>query len=102
MEMNKIKIKEEYNPLYIITFENKEDYDEAYANYPHSYIKNLLKNICKKKRSIYINKAPNPEDIIWKNLEFDKEHKYFINKFKNFGICLIYVAVPLLFKYLGN
>jgi len=101
-EMNKIKEKEEYNPLYIITFENKEDYDEAYAKYPHSYIKNILKNICNKKRSFYINKAPNPEDIIWKNLEFDKEHKYFINKFKNFGICLIYVVISFVIQIFGE
>jgi len=55
-----------------------------------------------KKKSVYINKAPNPEDIIWKNLEFDKEHKYFINKFKNFGICLIYVAVSFVIQIFGE
>ena len=60
-------IKSIYNPLHIITFHNKEDYEAAYSKYPHSYIKYAIKNICKKKNDIiYINKAPSPEDIVWK------------------------------------
>jgi hypothetical protein len=39
--------------------------------------------MCKKSIHIYANKAPKPEDILWRNLEFDKEYKYFINKFIN-------------------
>ena len=35
--MNEIKSKEIYNPLYIITFEKKEDYNNVYSNYSHSY-----------------------------------------------------------------
>ena len=57
-EMNAIKEKEIYNPLYIITFKNKEDYNNVYSKYPHSYIINTIKNLCKKKneRSFYITK----------------------------------------------
>ena len=90
-EMNEIKNKEIYNPLHIITFSNKEDYDRVYSNYPHSYIKHAIKNICKKKEStIYINKAPSPEDIVWGNLEYDKEYRYFKSKLENLGISLIF------------
>ena len=104
-EMNEIKSKEIYNPLYIITFEKKEDYNNVYSNYSHSYLKNIIKNIIKCKRdktSLYINKAPNPEDIVWKNLEFDKEYKYFINKLKNFGISLIYVVISFIIQIFGE
>ena len=92
-----------YNPLHIITFHNKEDYDAAYSKYPHSYIKHAIKNICKKKNNtIYINKAPSPEDIVWKNLEFDKEHRYFKSKLENFGISLIYIAISFAIQFLGE
>ena len=56
-EMNEIKNKEIYNPLHIITFSNKEDYDRIYSEYPHSYIKYLIKKCCKKNNSFYVNKA---------------------------------------------
>jgi len=101
--MNEIKEKEIYNRLYIITFEKKEDYDNVYSKYPHSYLKNAIKNICKRNStSFYINKAPNPEDIAWKNLEFDKEYKYFINKLKNFGISIIYVVISFAIQIFGE
>ena len=94
--MNDIKKREEqYNPLYLLTFENKEDCDNIYSKFPHSYLKEAIKGICKKKGSnIYINKAPNPEDIEWKNLQFDNEYNYFKNKFKNLGISCLYILVP--------
>ena len=104
-EMNEIKNKEIYNPLYIITFKNKEDYDKVYSSYPHSYIKKAIKNICKKNKnnySFYVNKAPSPEDILWQNLEFDKEYKYFVSKLKNFGISLIYVAISFVIQLIGE
>ena len=101
-ELEKIKENEIYNPLYIITFKNKEDYDRVYSEYPHSYIKNSLKSCCKKRNSFYANKAPSPEDIMWNNLEFDKEYKYFKNKFKNLGISLIYVAVSFVIQLIGE
>ena len=102
-EMNEIKNKEIYNPLHIITFSNKEDYDRVYSNYPHSYIKHAIKNICKKKEStIYINKAPSPEDIVWGNLEYDKEYRYFKSKLENLGISLIYIAVSFVIQILGE
>ena len=102
-EMNEIKNKGIYNPLHIITFQNKEDYDRVYSSYPHSYIKNAIKNICNKnKPSFYVNRAPSPEDILWQNLEFDKEYKYFISKLKNLGISLIYVAISFLIQLIGE
>jgi len=52
--MNEIKKNEIYNPLHIITFKNKGDYDRIYSSYPHSYIKNALKNICKKKIHVFM------------------------------------------------
>ena len=102
-EMNEIKNQEIYNPLHIITFQNKEDYDMVYSKYPHSYIKHAIKNICKKKSdTIYANKAPSPEDILWKNLEFGKDYKYFKNKFKNLGIILIYLAISFVIQLFGE
>ena len=101
--MNDIKIEEIYNPLHIITFHNKEDYKAAYSKYPHSYIKYAIKNICKKKDDIiYINKAPSPEDIVLKNLEFSKEHRYFKSKLENFGISLIYIAISFVIQLIGE
>ena len=97
-EMNEIKNSEIYNPLHLITFHNKEDYDRVYSQYPHSYIINLIKSCFKSKNTTYVNKAPNPEDIMWKNLEFDKEFRYFKNKLENFGISMIYVGVSFIIQ----
>ena len=89
--------------MHIITFHNKEDYKAAYSKYPHSYIKYAIKNICKKKDDIiYINKAPSPEDIVLKNLEFSKEHRYFKSKLENFGISLIYIAISFVIQLIGE
>ena len=101
-EMNKIKNAEIYNPLHLITFHNKEDYDRVYSQYPHSYIINLIKSCFKNRSTIYVSKAPNPEDIMWKNLEFDKEYRYFKNKLENFGISIIYVVVSFIIQLLGE
>ena len=50
--------------------------------------------MCKKEKiKIYVNKAPKPEDILWRNLEFDKEYKFFINKFIIFLWCLLYLFI---------
>jgi hypothetical protein len=92
-KLEKIKKDKRYNPLYIIIFKNKIEYENVYKNYPHSYLKNLLCNLCKKRTSFYVNKAPKPEDILWKNLEFDKEYKYFKNKIFNFGIIFGFIAI---------
>ena len=106
-DLNKIKEEKEYNPLYLVTFLKKEDYDRIYEKYPHSYLRQAIKNICAKNNSnIYVNKAPIPEDIAWENLEFDKEYRYFKNKFKNFGISCIFIVIffvlQLIFEWLGN
>ena len=99
-ELNDFKNKEEYNPLYIITFKNKEYYKEVYSKKPHYYIM----NICKKKssREIYINKAPNPEEIAWENLQFGKEERYFKNKLENLGISSIYIIISFGIQILGE
>ena len=74
--LDKAKI---YNPLYIITFKNKKDYENVYKKYPHS-------SYCRKdKNSLYINKSPNPEDVAWENLEFQKECLCSCRKMKIFG-----------------
>ena len=87
-EMNFTKT---YNDLYIITFKNKDDYEKAYNKYPHSYIFNCLRNLCRKEKNyFYINKAPNPEDVVWQNLEFGKEYEYFKHIGKNILIFLIF------------
>ena len=101
-QMNKIKNSEIYNPLHIITFSEKKDYDKVYSQYPHSYIINLIKSCCKNRNTIYVNKAPNPEDIMWKNLEFDKEYRYFKNKLENFGISLIYFILSFIIQLIGE
>jgi hypothetical protein len=103
VKMNEIKNNEIYNPLYLITFHNKEDYDKVYSQYPHSYIIYSLKNCFNsKKNKIYANKAPSPEDIMWKNLEFDKEYQYFKKKFINLGISCIYVVVSFIIQLIGE
>ena len=87
-EMNFTKT---YNDLYIITFKNKDDYEKAYNKYPHSYIFNCLRNLCRKEKNyFYVNKAPNPEDVVWQNLEFGKEYEYFKHIGKNILIFLIF------------
>ena len=99
--LEKIIKTKEYNPLYIITFKNKQDYEYVYSKYPHSYLKEAIKNIFRKKTDIiYINKAPNPEDIASENLEFDKEDNYFINIFKILGISIGYLAVSFIVQLL--
>jgi len=84
-----LEINHKYNPLYIITLHNKEDYEEIYSKYPHSYLNFLCKD---DSEAIYINKAPSPEDIAWENLEFNKGHDYFSNKFKNLGVSIVFLA----------
>ena len=99
-EMNLIKA---YNKLFIITFDNKDDYKKAYDKYPHSYIMNKMKNLCKKERSsFYINKAPNPEDIIWQNLEFDKEYEYFKHIRRNILIFLGFLILSFIINIIGE
>ena len=97
IEMRNIKKNEIYNPLYILTFENKDDYDKVYSKYPHSYITNF----CSKKH-IYINKAPSPEDIVWKNLEFDNEYKYFTQKGINIWFFLCALGLSFFIQFLGE
>ena len=102
-EMLEIKNNEIYNPLHLITFHNKEDYDRVYSQYPHSYILHSIKNCFKScNNTIYVNKAPAAEDILWKNLEFDKEYRYFKNKFKTLGISIIYVAISFIIQLIGE
>ena len=102
-EMIEIKRKEIYNPLHIITFKNIEDYNRVYSEYPHSYIKNSIRNLCRKKKiEIYANKAPSPEDIVWRNLEFDKKYRYFKSKFKTLVISLLYVIVSFIIQIIGE
>ena len=106
-ELKTIIEKEQFNQLYLLTFQNKEDYNTIYSRYPHSYLIQIFKNMCKKnKTNIYINKAPNPEDIAFENLEFDKEYKYFRNKIINFLLSLIYVLISfglqLGFEYISD
>ena len=106
-ELVRIRDEEKYNPLYILTFQNKDDYNTIYSRYPHSYFKQIFNNICKKNnKNIYINKAPNPEDIAFENLEFDKEHRYFKNKIINFLYSCIYVLISfilqLFFEYISD
>ena len=106
-ELVRIRDEEKYNPLYILTFQNKDDYNTIYSRYPHSYFKQIFNNICKKNnKNIYVNKAPNPEDIAFENLEFDKEHRYFKNKIINFLYSCIYVLISfilqLFFEYISD
>ena len=89
----------EYNPLYLISFSNDEDYKKVYEKYPHSYLRNCC---CKrgKKKSIYITKAPNPEDVIWGNFEFDLEYKFYISKIKNILWSALYLIVSFIIQFL--
>ena len=61
-----------------------------------------LENIEKEISDQVINKAPSPEDIVWKNLEFSKEHRYFKSKLENFGISLIYIAISFVIQLIGE
>ncbi|MBQ3834731.1 MAG: hypothetical protein II816_04380, partial [Elusimicrobia bacterium] len=42
---------------------------------------------------IYANKAPKPEDILWRNLNFDKEYKFFVNKLIIFLWSFLFLAI---------
>ena len=84
-----------YNPLYIITLPNKEDYENVYSKFPHSYLNFLCKDDSK---VIYVDKAPSPEDIAWENLEFSKGQDYFYNKFKNLGWSVLYLGLSFLIQ----
>ena len=84
-----------YNPLYIITLHNKEDYENVYSKFPHSYLNFLCKDDSK---VIYVDKAPSPEDIAWENLEFSKGQDYFYNKFKNLGWSVLYLGLSFLIQ----
>ena len=62
-----------------------------------------MKNLCKKERSsFYINKAPNPEDIIWQNLEFDKEYEYFKHIRRNILIFLGFLILSFIINIIGE
>ena len=105
--MDEKEKNEEYNPLYIINFKNKNDYNKCYSKFPHSYLIKAITNIFgqKEEKNIYINKAPTPENIAWQNLEFDKEHDYFKNKFIILGISFCFLlasfAVQLGIEFIG-
>ena len=98
-ELSKIKSEEKYNPLYLLTFHDKSDYDHIYSEYPHSYIMKTIKGICQKEtKNIYVDKAPNPEDIAWENLQFDKEYRYFKNKLINLGLSILYLIISFIIQ----
>ena len=99
-EMDKLSKEENYCPLYLLTFQNKKDYEHIYSKYPHSYFIDSIKNLCKKEKgkNIYINKAPNPEDVAWENLQFDNEYKYYKNKFIFFGKSCGFIALTFVLQ----
>ena len=84
------------NPLYLITFKDMNSDKKVYEKYPCNYVWYKIKTCCRKKNTFFINKAPNPEDIAWKNLEFPMGHKYIISKL----IILGYIISHILFSFI--
>ena len=98
-----------YNPLYIITLKNKKDFEEIYERYPQYCITNCLKKNCCKhdrhKNHLFINKAPKPEDIIWKNLEFKIEKnicEYTLRMLSIIGIYLFFLIISTVINIAGD
>ena len=51
-EMSEINNKRIYNPLHLIIFQNKKDYERIYSQYPHSYIISSIKSCFKSKNKL--------------------------------------------------
>ena len=97
--------KEQINPVYLITFKNKddmEDYNKVYKKFPSFYLWYKIKTCCKKQNTFFINKAPSPEDIAWKNLEYSKGHNYISSKAKILGFSLLHVFGSFVIQLFGE
>ena len=101
-ELDDIEAEKKPNPLYFITFKREEDYNSVYNKFPHSYIIHLIKNCFKKTDTFYINKAPNPEDVVWKNLEFNKEYKFFKTQGLILFLSFRHILVSFVIQIIGE
>ena len=90
------------NPVYIISFKNTDDVDKVYKKYPSLYLWYKIKTCCKKKNTFFINKAPSPDDIVWKNLEFLKGYNYISSKLYILLLFLLHIFVSFLIQLFGE
>ena len=90
------------NPLYLITFKDKKAYEEVYNKYPSIYLWFKIKSCCRKKNTFFINKAPNPEDIAWENLEFPKGYKYITSKLVILGYFILHIFFSFVVQLMGE
>lgn len=71
-----------------ITFETKEQRDEVYKHFQHSFLSQLLFSLCgpcgsKKNDNVFfgsylkVRKATAPNDVLWANLSLSKTEKFF-------------------------
>ena len=104
-DLNAISTIKQTNDLYIITLNNKGDYNKLYSSFPHFYLTNKIKNICKnenEKNYIYVNEAPNPVDVKWRNLEFNKENEFWYNKWKIIYKYVLFILVSFTLNIIGE
>ena len=90
------------NPVYLISFENKDDYDKVYKMYPSFYLLYKIKTCCRKKNTFFINKAPSPDDMAWKNLEFLKGYNYISSKLYILGFFALHIFVSFFIQLFGE
>ena len=90
------------NPVYLISFENTEDYDKVYKKYPSFYLWYKIKTCCRKKNTFFINKAPSPDDIAWKNLEFLKGYNYISSKLYILFFFFLHIFVSFIIQLFGE
>ena len=90
------------NQLYLITFKKTQDYETVYNKFPSIYLWYKIKTCCRKKNTFFINKAPNPEDIAWKNLEFKKGYKYIQSKLCIFGLMIAMISASFVIQLCGE
>ena len=95
------ELEEQKNQLYLLTFHNIQDYEKVYNKFPSNYLWYKIKTCCRK-NTFFINKAPNPEDIAWKNLEFQKGYRYIRSKCCIFGIFMGHIALSFVIQLVGE
>ena len=99
-ECNELNLKRQFKNLAFVIFEREYDRDIFYNKYYHS---NFMKKICCNRKngpieSIITKKAPEPEDIIWKNIDIVLHFKilYFL---LSLFISIIMLAISFILQF---
>ena len=99
-ECEELNLKRKFNNIAFVIFEREYDRDIFYNKYYHS---NFMKKICCNANngpieSIITKKAPEPEDIIWKNLEIVLHFKIFLFLL-SLLLSIIILAISFILQY---